>query len=502
MSARFVFAVLFFLGVGAPRALAWQVNLNKEIQALQEQVHQLIESTEASVACIAVSRSEDYRDYGLMPSPDEPGKLGIFDANPHRHLLDPFNVAPNKKLQRLDLSDPDTVPDSYGSGVVIDSTQGLILTNHHVIRDATKIYVRLPGGKGSWANIHAADGRSDLAVLKLINVPPRLKAVKFGDGGKLRKGDFVVSLANPFSVGFRDGSPSASWGMISNLRRRAPGPPREVERNRPLSQYQVLVQTDARLNLGCSGGGLFNLDGEMVALTTSTAAIQGGESAGGFALPLDKNTQRLIQVLKRGEEVEYGFLGIMLGGEGPFEPANGIAVGGATPGLPAARAGLKQGDIITSINGTPVKDFDDLFLTVGAQLAGTEVTLDVHSNFGNRKVTLRLAKANWSGLQIASKKREAVFGIRVDYTSVLMQGTSVTMPTGVLIREIQKNTPAAQKIEPKSEGNRMVITHVNAKPVTDPSEFYEAVKNKTTLELRVVDVVPNFDSTQRTIKLP
>lgn len=500
MRARSVQAALMLFLFFAPATLTAQPNLAREIRALQEQVHKLIEQTEPTVACIAVSRSDEYRDYGTLPSPEEPGKLGTFDAKLHWHA---FDATLNKKLLRLDLSNPDAIPDSYGSGIVVDAVQGLILTNYHVVRDATKVYVRLPGGKGSWANIHAADGRSDLAVLKLISVPPKLKAVKFGDGGKLRKGDFVVSLANPFAVGFRDGSPSASWGMISNLRRRAPGPPREIERNRPLSQYQVLVQTDARLNLGCSGGGLFNLDGELVALTTSTAAIQGGESAGGFALPLDKNMQRLIEVLQRGEEVEYGFLGIMLPTDGLFDQANGIVIDKATPGLPAARAGLQGGDIIASVNGTPVNDFDDLFLTIGAQLAGTEVTLEIKSAFGgSRKVTVRLAKLNWNGFQIASKKKAAVFGIRVDYTSVLLQGTSVNVPTGVLIRELQKNTPGARKIQPLAEGNRMIITHVNSKPVTDPSEFYEAVKNKTSLELRIVDVVPNYDATQRTIKLP
>jgi serine protease Do len=480
------------------RVLAQQ----KEFQSLQEQIHKLIEEAEPSVACIAVSRSEDYREYGMMPSADEPGKLGSFDVNLHRNGFDP---AANRKILRLDLSDANTIPDSYGSGVVIDATQGLILTNYHVIREATKIYVRLPGQRGSWANIHAADGRSDLAVLKLINVPARLKPVKFGEGDKIRKGDFVVSLANPFAVGFRDGSPSASWGMISNLRRRAPGPLNELERNRPLSQYQVMLQTDARLNLGCSGGGLFNLKGEFIGLTTSTSAIQGGESAGGFALPMDRNTQRLVQALRRGEEIEYGFLGIMLDNNFLLDPtlARGIGVGGVTPGLPAARAGLRNGDVITQINGIPVKDFDDLFLTVGAQLAGTEVVLDIESRFnGNRKVSLRLAKLNWSGFQLASKKKDAIFGLRVDYTSILIQGSNTNFPTGVLVRELVKDSPAEAKLQPRAEGTRMVITHVNGKAVSDPPEFYEAVKNKASIELRVVDLVANPDSTQRNVKLP
>src|SRR4029077_15656670 len=107
-----------------------------------------------------------------------------------------------RELVGLDLSHPDHQPEAYGSGVVLDDS-GLILTNAHVIRGATKIYVRLPGNRGSYADIHASDPRSDLAVLKLIDKVADLKPLKFGDGGKLRKGQFVVSVANPFAAGFR-----------------------------------------------------------------------------------------------------------------------------------------------------------------------------------------------------------------------------------------------------------------------------------------------------------
>src|SRR5262249_56152106 len=112
--------------------------------------------------------------------------------------------------RKYDLSDARTVPEAFGSGVVIDGQEPLILTNYHVVRDATKIYVRLPGGKGSYADIHAADPRSDLAVLQLLNeglLP--LKTIPFGEGDRVKKMDFVVSLANPFALRFPDGSPPA-----------------------------------------------------------------------------------------------------------------------------------------------------------------------------------------------------------------------------------------------------------------------------------------------------
>jgi serine protease Do len=195
----------------------------KSALALQKVMQKVIEDVEPSVACILVSRSDAYQRYGLLPSSPSPGKLGGF--NPAA-----LSGAEHKELRKnLDLSRPEHVPESFGSGVVVDPA-GLILTNYHVVRDAAKVYVRLPGDKGSYADIHAADPRSDLAVLRLLTPNLNLKVIPFGAAGKCRRGQFVLSIANPYAAGFRDGKPSASWGIISNIRRRAPGEPREEDR--------------------------------------------------------------------------------------------------------------------------------------------------------------------------------------------------------------------------------------------------------------------------------
>src|SRR5262249_33076315 len=143
------------------------------------------------------------------------------------------------------LDDPNQVPESYGSGVVIDE-KGLVLTNYHVIREAVEGFVRLPGDKASFADVFAPDPRSDFAVLKLRDAAKLqpLKALKLGDGGAVRKGQLVLSLANPYAAGFRDGSPSASWGVLSNVRRRAPGNLKEeiAGQAKSLHQYGTLLQ--------------------------------------------------------------------------------------------------------------------------------------------------------------------------------------------------------------------------------------------------------------------
>src|SRR5262249_56595454 len=123
---------------------------------------------------------------------------------------------------------------------------------------------------------------------------------------------WVLSLANPFAAGFRDGGPSASWGIVSNIRGRPVGNVEEMKRIKPLHQHYTLIQTDIRLHASCSGGALIDLKGELIWLTTAMAAVTGGETAGGFAIPIDDGMKRVIEVLKRGEGVEYGFLGINL----------------------------------------------------------------------------------------------------------------------------------------------------------------------------------------------
>ena len=208
-------AVLLFL---LTLARGEERNRFADVLALQEAIHQSIERAEPSIACILVSRSEKYRQYDTV-RPDVPGQLGGFDLSLVGRRFQQ-NDPEYRAIASLDLSNPDNFPESFGSGVVIDEREGLVLTQAHVVRKATKIYVRLPGQRGSWADIHAADPRSDLAVLRLITPPPNLKALRQGDGSKLRKGDFLLSLSNPFAAGYRDGSPSASWGIVSNLRRR------------------------------------------------------------------------------------------------------------------------------------------------------------------------------------------------------------------------------------------------------------------------------------------
>jgi S1-C subfamily serine protease len=284
----------------------------------------------------------------------------------------------------------------------------------------------------------------------------------------------VLALANPHAAGFRDGSPSASWGIVSNLRRHAPGaPPREEERTRTLHHYGTLIQTDARLNLGCSGGALINLKGEFVGLTSALAAVTGTDVPGGFAVPLNAGMRRIIGCLREGKEVEYGFLGIS------FRLDQGelgaVRIAEVTVNSPAADAGLGPDLLIRKIDGTPIHDVDELFLAIGTALAGSRVRLEVAAGTqgpGQEKVA-ELAKFYVPGKCIATHRPPALAGLRIDYASTLIRsgGGQRVLPRGVVVREVLPGSQA-EKANLQVDG---VITQVNGQPIATPTEFYQAV---------------------------
>jgi S1-C subfamily serine protease len=409
-----------------------------EAAALEQAMIKAIEKAEPSIACLLVTRNEDTRNFKPL--------------------------------------DPQFIPEIYGSGVVIDP-KGLVLTNEHVIRNATRLFVRLPDERGGYASVWASDQRSDLAVLQINGADTSYKAIPLGAGEKLRKGQFVLSLANPFAAGFRDGSPSASWGIISNLRRRGPQEIREERSDKPLNQFATLIQTDARLNLGCSGGALIDLDGKLVGLTTALAALSGTETPGGFGLPMDTGIRRIVERLRRGEEVEYGFLGVIFP-QGPVRRGEGVLIGEVIPGGPADKGRLPSGCVVLSIEGHRVHDREELSFWISTALAGSHVKIEYRPHLGNspRTAQVELAKLYVPGDHyIAGKRPPQVGGLRVDYTSTLTQRGALVLrspviPPGVVVRQVEANSPAERA---RIQGDA-IITEVNGRAVNTPAEFYAA----------------------------
>jgi serine protease Do len=464
--------------------------------AIERQLKAAAETAGPSVGCVVVSRSDRYPK--VPGAADQPGKLGGYDIKEFLKL----NTAPGdaRVAVSLDLSDPKNIPDhGYACGVVIDPS-GLILTPYHVVEGATKVYVHLPNRVGSYADIHAADGRHDLAVLKLINPPPQLPAIKFADvrlearNGQrpnVSTGTLAVLMANVYVTGFPVDKPSAALGSVSNIRPRL-GLEAGDGKKKVDSYYYFgpFLEHDARLNAGISGAALLNLDGKLIGLTTTTPVVTGGDRAPSYAFPADDAFQRVVEVLRRGEEVDYGYLGVVLDAR-----QNGIIITSVVAQGPAAQAGIDTGDVITHINGIPVGTYDELLINIGSALADAEVKLTVSRFNRERKVNVILGKLKHEQPSIASVRPDAVFGLRVEYGSILAQKlpigearTGNGVGPGVCVRELTPNSPAAtafKKLGDRPE--RWLITHVNGAAVATPAEFYKAAKGQASVKLTVRD---------------
>lgn len=394
-------------------------------------------------------------------------------------------------------TDPDFVPDEFGSGVVVDA-DGLILTNAHVLGfDPKKLrrdddyYVWLKK-RPYRATVHAVDGERDLAILK-IKAPTKLTAITMGDADKLKKGNIVIALGNPYATA-RDGEATASWGIVANLSRRAPRRKTvSAEREKyALADYGTLIQCDARLNLGSSGGALLNTKGEMVGLTTSLAALDGYEKAGGFAIPMDASTLKAIEQLKKGRIPESGFLGLAPSNLPPAalrQGALGITVDTVVPGTPASKSGLLEGDVVTHIEDEPVYNKSTFIRDISKRSPDSKVTLRVKRTVFTRtepltfdlKVELAKKYVDATRPSFGVAPQPSWRGLVVDYSTALpidvyMHRDEWIDPRGcVTLPDVEIDSPAWKA------GARpwMFVTHVNGQPVKKPKEFFAAVAGLT-----------------------
>jgi len=282
-------------------------------------------------------------------------------------------------------------PNSQGSGFIIDDA-GYIVTNRHVIEDSNVISVILDNGVKLDASLVGSDLRSDLAVLKIE--AENLRAVRLGDARNLKANQWVFASGNPFGLALEDGHTSVSYGVVSALGRQMT---QRLVGNSDLQYYGNMIETSAAINPGNSGGPLFNIDGEVVGVVTAIETNSGVSEGRGFAIPLDKNVRRIIDTLKRGEDVRYGYLGVRVRDVDPpvstlvvdSHAAAGAWLEGINPADgPAGQAGLQQDDIVIEFDGTPVENSDHLVRLVGFTPVGTEVPVTFLRGRAKRKTTV------------------------------------------------------------------------------------------------------------------
>jgi serine protease Do len=425
---------------------------------LEKQLVQAIASAEQGVVAIARVRK-----------PSDPGAL----ARPP--FEDGFPGAPPSA------TDPNFIPNEYATGVVIDP-DGLILTTYHVLGDPDEndYYVwhsRTPYKATRVEHAAAADPWMDLAVLKID--ARDLTAIRFGDAAQLKKGQIVIALGNPLGIA-RDGQVSASWGIVANLARKAA--PRGDERDQAggretLHHFGSLIQVDTRLHRGTSGGALINLRGEMVGLLTALAAGPTYESAAGFAIPVDEDLKRTVEVLKSGRRADFGFLGVLptsLSREERQRGGRGARVRDVWGATPAAQAGIRAGDIILAVNNQPVFDDNDIIRHVGAKLADTQVDLTILRNnqLLTKQVTLSKKPLQTSRPPYAREPDPEWRGLKVEYVTAMSGfqqfGRLFELRGAVGVLEVQRNSLGWEA------GLRTgdFISHVAGRPVNTPTQFH------------------------------
>src|ERR1700678_515980 len=277
--------------------------------------------------------------------------------------------------------DADRTPrrvNSLGSGFIIDPS-GVVVTNNHVIADADEIHVILNDGTKLPAELIGKDTKSDLALLRVHRDKP-LKAVKFGDSDKLRLGEWVIAIGNPFSLG---GTVTA--GIVS-------------ARNRDINSgpYDNYIQTDAAINRGNSGGPLFNLDGEVIGVNTLIISPSGGSIGIGFAVP-SKTVAGVVDQLRQFGELRRGWLGVRIqqvtdeiAESLNIKPARGALIAGIDDKGPAKPAGIEPGDVIVTFDGKDIKEPKDLSRVVADTAVGKEVDVVIirKGEEQTRRVTL------------------------------------------------------------------------------------------------------------------
>ncbi|NIH15497.1 serine endoprotease DegQ [Serratia symbiotica] len=338
-----------------------------------------------------------------------------------------------KELKRFFGHDfPDQRPSSrsfegLGSGVIINAAKGYVLTNNHVINNADKIYIQLNDGRELDAKLVGRDEQSDIALLQLSEVK-NLTAIKMADSDQLRVGDFAVAVGNPFGLG-----QTATSGIISALGRSGLN----------LEGLENFIQTDASINRGNSGGALVNLNGELIGINTAILAPSGGNVGIGFAIPSNM-AQNLSQQLIEFGQVKRSMLGIKGSEMTPdmatvfnTDAQRGAFVSEVLPKSAAAKAGIKAGDILVSIDGKPVSSFAELRAKVGTTTPGKTIKIGLLRDGKSQEVSVTLDN-NESSSTNAETLSPALLGVS------LSNGTLPSGEQGVKVDNIDQSSIAAR----------------------------------------------------------
>ena len=366
-TATISLAVLFVVSTLRPELMSWSNGRG-----------QVVTIREATASGAEAAKAPSYNDAVARATP---AVVNIFTSKDARVPFHPFmddplfrrffgEQSPNERRKES----------SLGSGVIV-STEGYILTNHHVVEQADEIEIALSDGRRAPARVVGADPETDLAVLKseLKDVP----SIAFGTADGLKVGDVVLAIGNPFGVG-----QTVTMGIVSALGRTHLG----------INTFENFIQTDAAINPGNSGGALVDASGNLIGINTAIYSRSGGSQGIGFAIPESVAKQVLQQIVSNGT-VTRGWIGVEaqdlskeLADSFGLKSSSGALIAGVLRGGPAEKSGVKPGDILKEVEGKPVTDVAGMLNLVAALEPGASATLSLLRNQNPLTVQVRVAK--------------------------------------------------------------------------------------------------------------
>src|SRR6476646_5161959 len=372
------------LAILTAATIAWPTFTSPAAARGPEGVADVAEQVIDAVVNVSTKQSVDLRSGGAMPQlpPGSPFEefFEEFFKNRRGQQGQPGQPGQNGQNGQNNQAPTPRRVNSLGSGFIVDAA-GVVVTNNHVISDADEITVILTDGTRLKAEVVGRDTKTDLAVLRVKPTKP-LKAVKFGDSDKLRLGEWVIAIGNPFSLG---GSVTA--GIVS-------------ARNRDINSgpYDNYIQTDAAINRGNSGGPLFNLDGDVIGVNTAIISPSGGSIGIGFAVP-SKVVQAVASSLQQFGEIRRGWLGVKIqqvtdeiAESLNIKPARGALIAGIDDKGPAKPAGIEAGDVIIKFDGKDIKEMRDLPRIVADTPVGRDVEVIIVRKGKEEKKTVKLGR--------------------------------------------------------------------------------------------------------------
>lgn len=400
-----------------------------------------------------------------------------FPEMPHFPPGSPFEDFFDEFMDRRGEGMPMTPPASLGSGFIVDAEQGLIVTNNHVVKDADEVRVTLHDDTTMPAEILARDEKIDLAVLK-VKTDKKLAAVKFGESEKLRVGDWILAIGNPFGLG---GTVTA--GIVSAQQRDIQAGP-----------YDDFIQTDASINRGNSGGPMFNLAGEVIGINTAIYSPTGSSVGIGFAIPSDLAKPVIEQLIKYGR-TRRGWLGVRIQAVTDdiaesfnMKSPQGALISSVTATGPAEIAGIKPGDIITKFNGKPIHEMRELPRLVAEAVIDSQAEIEYwrDGEIKTAKITVgELEKAEDEGLLSSDEDQDnapsGTGSTKIETVGLSIAGISpqdretysiAEDVQGVLVTATEPMSEAAEKGLAAGD----VIVEVNQQVVTDGKEVKEIIE--------------------------